>query len=96
MTKTITAALIAAAFALPLSFAIAAPQHGAGGHAPPSPPSTPMNQDAHGDAVSNTAHMAKADDTNVGKAVSPVASDKNKGEHKAMGHTKTHAKTHHH
>jgi len=101
MTKTITAALIAAAFALPLSFAIAAPQHGAGGHTPPSSPSMPMNsmptnQDAHGDAVSNTAHMAKANDTNVGKAVSPVASDKNKGEHKAMGHTKTHAKTHHH
>lgn len=94
MTKTITAVLIAAAFALPISFAIAAPQHGAGGgHTPPSAPSTPMNHDAHGDAVSNAAHTAKADDTNVGKAVSPVASDKNQGKHEAKGHSKTH---HHH
>lgn len=90
MTKTITAVLIATAFALPISFAVAAPQHGGGGHTPPSAPSMPMNQDAHGDAVPNAAHMAKADDTNVGKAVSPVASSKNKGEHKAKGHSKTH------
>lgn len=91
MTKTITAALIVAAFALPVSYALAAPQHG-GGHAPPSPPSMSMNHDMHGDAVSTAAPTAKADDTNVGKAVSPVASDKNQGQHKAKGH----ARTHHH
>ncbi|MCW0201637.1 hypothetical protein [Rhodanobacter thiooxydans] len=90
MTKTINAVLIAAAFVLPISFAIAAPQHGAGGHTPPSAPSMHMNQDAHGDAVSDAAHMAKADDANVGKTVSPVANSKNKGEHKAKGHAKTH------
>jgi hypothetical protein len=89
MTKTITAALIAAAFALPISFAVAAPQHG-GGHTPPSAPSMPMSQDAHGDAVSDAAHTAKADDANVGKTVSPIASSKNQGEHKAKGHAKTH------
>src|SRR6185312_9094783 len=49
----------------------AAPQH-AGGHTPPSHASMPMNQDAHGDAVSDAAHTAKADDSNVGKTVSPV------------------------
>ncbi len=81
MTKTITAVLIAAAFALPISFAVAAPQHGAGGHTPPSAPSTHMNQDMHGDAVSDAAKAAKADDTNVGKAVSQVASDKNQDAH---------------
>ncbi|KZC42147.1 MULTISPECIES: hypothetical protein [Rhodanobacter] len=91
MTKTITAALIAAAFALPLSYALAAPQHG-GGHTPPSPPSASMNHDAHGDAVSTAAHEAKADDTNVGKAVSQVANDKNEGKHEAKGHAKTHHK----
>lgn len=90
MTKTFTAALIATAFALPVSFALAAPQHG-GGHAPANPPSSmSMNHDAHGDAVSTAAHEAKADDTNVGKAVSPVANSKNQGEHKAKGHAKTH------
>lgn len=94
MTKTTAAALIAAAFALPATYALAAPQH-AGGHTPPSHPSMPMNQDAHGDAVSDTAHMAKTDDTNVGKAVSPVASDKNKGKHEAKGHAKTHHGHHH-
>jgi hypothetical protein len=94
MTKTLSAALIAVAFALPATYALAAPQH-AGGHAPASHPSMsmPMNQDAHGDAVSDAAHMAKTDDTNVGKAVSPVANDKNKGKHMAKG--KGHAKTHH-
>ena len=93
MTKTITAALIAAAFALPATYALAAPQH-AGGHTPPGQSSMPMNQDSHGDAVSGAAHMAKTDDTNVGKAVSPVANDKNKGKHtaKGKGHTKTHGK----
>jgi len=90
MTKTITAALIAAAFALPATYALAAPQH-AGGHAPAS---MPMNQDAHGDAVSNAAQMAKTDDTNVGKAVSPVANDKNKGKHKDKGRTKAHHHQH--
>ncbi|MEY2168473.1 MULTISPECIES: hypothetical protein [unclassified Rhodanobacter] len=91
MTKIVTAALIAAAFALPISYATAAPQH-AGGHTPPSHASMPMNQDAHGDAVSDAAHTAKADDSNVGKTVSPVANDKNKGKHTAKGH----AKGHHH
>jgi len=52
-----------------------------------------MNHDAHGDAVSAAAKDARSSDTNVGKAVSPVASDKNKGEHTAKGHTKSH---HHH
>lgn len=89
MTKTVTAVLIAAAFALPISFAVAAPQHG-GGHTAPSAPSMHMNQDAHGDAVSDAAHTAKADDANVGKTVSPIANSKNKGEHKAKGHSKTH------
>src|SRR6185312_16681188 len=77
MTKIVTAALIAAAFALPISYATAAPQH-AGGHTPPSHASMPMNQDAHGDAVSDAAHTAKANDSNVGKTVGPVANDKNK------------------
>lgn len=90
MTKTITAALIAAALALPATYALAAPQH-AGGHTP-SAPSMPMNQDTHGDAASGAAHMAKMDDTNVGKSVSPVANDKNKGKHNAKGHAKTHHK----
>ena len=90
MTKIVTAALITAAFALPFSYALAAPQH-AGGHTPPGQ-SMPMNHDAHGDAVSDAAHTAKADDSNVGKTVSPVANDKNKGKHTAKGH----AKGHHH
>lgn len=92
MTKTITAVLITAAFALPASYALAAPQH-AGGHTPPTPPgqsSMPMNQDAHGDMVSDTAHTAKADDATVGKTVSPVANAKNKGKHEAKGHAKPH------
>ncbi|GAB3780449.1 hypothetical protein [Dyella agri] len=90
MTKTITAVLIATAFALPASYALAAPQHNGGGHTPPGQSSMPMNHDAHGDAVSGTAHMAKMDDTHVGKAVSPVANSKNKGKHGAKGHAKTH------
>lgn len=89
MTKTFTAVLIAAAFALPASYALAAPQH-AGGHTPPSHSSMPMNQDAHGDMVSDTAHTAKTDDADVGKTVSPVANAKNKGKHEAKGHAKTH------
>lgn len=89
MTKPLTAVLIAAAFALPASYALAAPQH-AGGHTPPGQSSMPMNQDAHGDMVSGTAHTAKADDANVGKTVSPVANAKNKGKHEAKGHAKTH------
>ncbi|HKR77013.1 MAG TPA: hypothetical protein VJR95_10120 [Rhodanobacter sp.] len=90
MTKTITATLIAAAFALPATYALAAPQHAGGGHTPPSQSSMPMNQDAHGDAVSSAAQTARTDDTNVGKTVSPIANDKNKGKHEAKGHTKTH------
>ena len=89
MSKTITAALITAALALPASHALATPQHNGGGHTPPGQ-SMPMNHDAHGDAVSDAAHMAKADDTKIGKAVSPVANDKNKGRHAAKGHAKTH------
>ncbi len=99
MTKTITAALFAAAFALPASYALAQPQHQSG-HAPnehatmPTMPTT--DQDAHGDTVSDAAHTAKTDDADVGKTVSEVANDKNKGERVAKGHTKTHhAKTHH-
>lgn len=84
MTKTIAATLIAAALALPASYALAAPQHG-GGHTPPSMPAMHMNHDAHGDMVSNTAHTAKADDAKVGKTVSPVANSKNKGKHMAKG-----------
>lgn len=91
MTKIATATLIAAAFALPFSYAFAAPQHAGGGHTPPGQ-SMPMNHDAHGDAVSDAAHMAKADDSNVGKTVSPVANDKNKGKHEAKGHGKKHHK----
>ncbi|MBD8900507.1 hypothetical protein [Rhodanobacter sp. DHG33] len=96
MTKTIAAALIASVFALPVSYALAAPQH-SGGHAPSDHSSMPMssmhmNQDMHGDAVSGTAHMAKANGTKVGKTVSPVASSKNKGKHEAKGHAKTHHK----
>lgn len=92
MTKILTAALIATAFALPASYALAAPQHNGGGHTPPGQSSMPMNQDMHGDAASSAAHMAKTDDTNVGKAVSPVANSKNKGKHEAKGHAKTHDK----
>lgn len=79
MTKTITAALFAAAFALPASYALAMPQH-MGGHAPQGHATMPMNQDVHGDAVSDAAHAAKAEATNVGKSVSQVANAKNKGE----------------
>lgn len=78
MRKPLAAALVVATFSLPFSYALAAPQHG-GGHAPATPPMTHENHDAHGDAVSTAAHAAKSEDANVGKAVSPVASDKNKG-----------------
>lgn len=90
MRKSITITLIAAAFSLPLSYALAAPQHGgghgqSGGHMPPSMPH--MNNDAHGDAVSTAAHnkATDADDKNHGQAVNEVANDKNKG-HKHHKH----------
>lgn len=96
MRKPLFTALIAIAFTLPLSCALAAPQHGGdhgqgGGHTPPSMPH--MNNDAHGDAVATTAHSAKANHTNVGKAVSPVARSKNRGH--GWGHGKHHGKSHH-
>ena len=92
MRKTITVVLIAAVSALPLSYALAAPQH-AGGHEPHMPS---MNHDSHGDAVSAGAHSKTldSDDKNHGQAVSEVANDKNKGHH--SGDTKGHHGHHHH
>jgi len=91
--KLVISALLATVCALTASFAFAAPQssHGQAKDVPSMHNS--MNHDAHGDAVSAAAKDARSSDTNVGKAVSPVASDKNKGEHTAKGHTKSH---HHH
>lgn len=88
--KLAISALLAAACALTTSFAFAAPQSSHGPVKGVSSMHNSMNHDAHGDSVSAAAMNAKSSDTNVGKAVSPVASDKNNGKHTAKGHTKTH------
>lgn len=91
--KLVISTLLATACALTASFAFAAPPSSHGPAKDVSSMHESMNHDAHGDAVSAAAKDAKSDDTNVGKAVSPVASDKNNGKHTAKGHTKSH---HHH
>lgn len=88
--KYVISTLLAAACALTASFAFAAPPSSHGPARDVSAMHSSMNQDAHGDSVSAAAMNAKSSDTNVGKAVSPVASDKNNGKHTAKGHTKTH------